>query len=78
MRKSYNITDQKDTATAIGTFAGFQSICTMIASSLAGLIWYKFGVAATFITTATITIFVIIYFLVAIPYPQNPIRKLTK
>lgn len=72
-----NITDQKDTATAIGTFAGFQSICTMIASSLAGLIWYKFGVAATFITTATITIFVIIYFLVAIPYPQNPIRQLT-
>ncbi|MCL1466863.1 MFS transporter [Argonema galeatum A003/A1] len=72
-----NITDRKDTATAIGTFAGFQSICTMIASSLAGLIWYKFGVAATFITTATITIFVIIYFLVAIPYPQNPIRKLT-
>ena len=33
-----NITDKKDTATAIGTYAGFQSICTMLASSFAGLI----------------------------------------
>lgn len=62
-----NITDRRDTATAIGTFAGFQSICTMIASSLAGFIWYKFGAAATFIATAIVTVLVIIYFLAAIP-----------
>lgn len=62
-----NITDRRDTATAIGTFAGFQSICTMIASSLAGFIWYKFGAAATFIATAIVTVLVIIYFLPAIP-----------
>jgi MFS family permease len=61
-----NITDKKDTATAIGTFAGFQSICTMIASSFAGLIWYKFGVAATFLSTATVTILVIIYFSISV------------
>ena len=30
-----NITDKKDTATAIGTFSGLQSICAMIASSMA-------------------------------------------
>ena len=28
-----NITDKKDTATAIGTFSGLQSICTMLATS---------------------------------------------
>jgi len=56
---------------AIGTFAGFQSICTMIASSLAGLIWYKFGVAATFITAATVTILVIIYFLISVPFDRK-------
>ena len=30
------ITDKKDTATAIGTYSGLQSICTMLASSLTG------------------------------------------
>jgi MFS family permease len=57
-----NISDKKDTATAIGTYSGFQSICTLIASSLAGLIWYQFGANATFITTAVVTLLVIIYF----------------
>ncbi len=58
-----NITDKKDTATAIGTFSGFQSICTMLASSLTGLIWYNFGGQTAFIATAVITVAVIFYFL---------------
>ncbi|MFV5693637.1 MFS transporter [Flavobacterium sp. LT1R49] len=57
-----NISDKKDTATAIGTYSGFQSICTLIASSFAGLIWYQFGANTTFITSAAITLLVIIYF----------------
>jgi MFS family permease len=59
-----NITAKEDTATAIGTYSGFQSICTMIASSLAGFIWYQFGAKYTFIVTAIATIVVLIYFLV--------------
>lgn len=58
-----NITSKNDTATAIGTYSGFQSICTMLASSLAGLIWYKFGAGATFIITAMATLLIICYFL---------------
>ncbi len=65
-----NITDKKDTATAIGTFSGLQSICTMLASSLTGLIWFKFGATTAFITTATVTLAVIIYFL-TIPMPTT-------
>jgi MFS family permease len=61
-----NITDKKDTATAIGTYAGLQSICTMIASSFAGLIWYQFGAMATFVVTAVMTVLVIGYFLIVI------------
>lgn len=61
-----NITDKKDTATAIGTFSGFQSIFTMMASSLAGIIWYQFGASATFIITAIATLFIILYFSFAI------------
>ena len=58
-----NITDKKDTATAIGTFSAFQSICTMLASSIAGLIWFQFGAAVTFLVTAMVTIVVVFYFL---------------
>ncbi len=64
-----NITEKKDIATAIGMFAGFQSICTMIASSLTGIIWYQFGASAAFMVTAIITVLVIIYFLFIIPNP---------
>lgn len=65
-----NIVDKKDTATAIGTFSGFQSICTMLASSLTGLIWFKFGAPTAFITTATVTVCVMVYFL-TVPYPTK-------
>ncbi|MBK8983079.1 MAG: MFS transporter [Ignavibacteria bacterium] len=64
-----NITDKKDTATAIGAYSGFQSICSLIASTLTGLIWYRFGAAAAFLTTAFVTVLVIIYFL-TIPKPS--------
>jgi len=58
-----NICETKDTATAIGTFAGMQSICTMLASSICGLIWWKFGSSATFIVTGSVTLIVFIYIL---------------
>ena len=58
-----NISEKKDTATAIGTYTGLQSICTILASSMAGLIWYQFGAGVTFIVTAMGSIFVVIYFL---------------
>lgn len=57
-----NITNKNDVATAIGTYAGFNSICSMIASSLAGFIWFTFGSNATFTVTGLSVILVIIYF----------------
>jgi len=68
-----NITDKKDTATAIGTFSGLQSISTMLASSLAGLIWFQLGATTTFLVTAIATIFVILYIL-TIPKPRTVIN----
>ena len=61
-----NISDRKDTATAIGTYTAFQSICTLIASSLAGLIWFEFGPMAVFIATSGITVIIICYLLLAV------------
>lgn len=65
-----NITNKKDTATAIGTYSGLQSICTMLASSLTGVIWFRFGATTAFITTAIITLIVIAYF-ITLPKPVN-------
>jgi MFS family permease len=58
-----NISDKRDTATAIGTYSGLQSICALIASSLTGVLWYSFGAAIAFIITGVVTLVVIVYFL---------------
>lgn len=71
-----NITDKKDTATAIGTFSGFQSICTMLASSLAGLIWYMFGANITFAVTSLVTGMIVLYFIFFIETKNNKIELL--
>ncbi len=57
-----NVSNKSDTATAIGTFTAFQSICTLLASSLAGLIWYRYGAATTFCITALASTILLIYF----------------
>lgn len=56
-----NMVDKSETATAIGTYAGFQSIAALLASSICGLLWYNFGAMATFLITAGVTILVILY-----------------
>lgn len=65
-----NISERKDTATAIGTFTGLQSICTLIASSLTGLVWFWLGAKIAFLLTAIVTLIVIAYFL-TIPKPNT-------
>lgn len=65
-----NITDKRDTATAIGTFTGLQSICAMLASSITGLIWYSMGATVAFMLTAGVTVIVIFYFL-TVPKPEH-------
>jgi len=65
-----NICDKKDTATAIGTFSGFQSICTLLASSLTGMIWFQFGATTALLTTAIATVILLIYFK-TVPGPEK-------
>ncbi|MBL0358919.1 MAG: MFS transporter [Chitinophagaceae bacterium] len=56
-----NIADKKETATAIGTYMGFQSIASLMASSLACLLWYNFGATATFLITAGAALLAVLY-----------------
>lgn len=69
-----NITDKADTATAIGTYTGFQSICTLLASSITGWLWFQFGAALAFRITAIIALVVLFYFILAIPKPSDDAR----
>ncbi|MBK7309379.1 MAG: MFS transporter [Sphingobacteriaceae bacterium] len=69
-----NISDKKNTATAIGTYSSFQSICTMLASSFAGILWYQFGARTTFIVTGIVTSIVILYFLKYLPKQEKIIN----
>ena len=63
-----NISKKEDTATAIGTYTAFQSVCTMLASTTTGLIWMYFGSTQAFVFIAIVSILVAFY-LVFIPKP---------
>ena len=56
-----NLCDKKDTATAIGTYTAFQSVMTLVASTLAGIIWANYGASVTFLLTALIALTVMVY-----------------
>ncbi len=56
-----NIAAKSETATAIGTYMGFQSIAALIASTVAGLLWQSFGSMVTFLITAVVTVIVVFY-----------------
>jgi MFS family permease len=58
-----NTVAKKDTGSAIGTYTGFQSICSFVASSVAGLVWFTLGDKVLFFTTGIMAIAVVIYFI---------------
>lgn len=60
-----NITDKKNTATAIGFYSGFQTVCAMIASSMAGLLWFYTGAGTTFFITGVACLIIALYFVIS-------------
>jgi len=60
-----NIAHNSNTGTAIGFYTSCQSICSLLASIIAGFIWSTFGSSFTFGTTAFIAFSTIIYFLLS-------------
>lgn len=57
-----NLCDPRDTATAIGFFAGMNSIMALAASTLAGLLWHYGGPNAVFLWSAAGSLLVWGYF----------------
>jgi MFS family permease len=56
-----NISDKKDTATAIGFYSSFESIAALLASSLCGLLWFYGGSNLAFIITSVAALLTAIY-----------------
>jgi len=61
-----NLAQRENTATAIGFYTSCESICTLLASVIAGALWTNYGSASTFITTAAVSLIVVLYFLLRI------------
>lgn len=61
-----NIAHDNNTATAIGFYTSCESVCTLLASIIAGALWTGFGSFYTFGITAIISFSVLIYFLLGI------------
>lgn len=56
-----NIVPSTQTATAIGAYTALQSICTLLASTLTGWIWTRYGASTAFLITAGVSLSVLIY-----------------
>jgi len=66
-----SIVPRTETATAIGTYAGFQSIAALFASAFAGWLWFAFGPAVTFTVTAGVAVVVFLYVILIVPAPGS-------
>ncbi len=61
-----NLAESTNTATAIGFYTSCESVCTLFASIIAGILWTQFGSVSTFGFTACIAIIVSVYLLLKI------------
>jgi len=60
-----NLASKEHTATAIGFYTSFQSLATLVASSLAGLIWYGASPILMFTIAGMGALVVAVYFTIA-------------
>jgi MFS family permease len=60
-----NLAGREHTATAVGFYTSCESICALLASLVAGLLWTAFGSAVTFSVTAAVALIVAAYFILA-------------
>lgn len=56
-----NLSHNKNTATAVGFYTSWQSIGSLVASIVAGFLWYEYNSTTTFSVTALVSLGVFIY-----------------
>ncbi|MER3463525.1 MAG: MFS transporter [Chitinophagaceae bacterium] len=60
-----NTAHNQNTATAIGFYTSCQSICSLLASAIAGLLWSRINNTAPFLVTAIVALIAALYFKIA-------------
>jgi MFS family permease len=63
-----NMAHTTNTATAIGFYTSCESICTLLASIIAGAIWENMGSSATFLMTSCAAASVIVYYILYLKF----------
>jgi MFS family permease len=58
-----NMAHERNTATAVGFYTSGQSLCSLLASIVAGLLWSTAGAFATFVASAAGAVLLFFYFL---------------
>lgn len=58
-----NMAHTANTATAIGFYTSCESICTLLASVIAGFLWTSFSSSVSFFVTAAASVCVVLYFM---------------
>jgi len=66
-----NLSHNRNTATAIGFYTSCESLCTLLASVVTGLLWQRFGSGPAFYVTAVVALLVSLYFLVVVRSPTK-------
>lgn len=59
-----NLSKKEDTATALGFYTSFASLCTLLASTISGILWTVWSLRVMFMVSAAGAILVSVYFLV--------------
>jgi MFS family permease len=65
------IVDGKEVGSAIGNYSALESIATMLASSIGGLIWFSFGATVFFASTGILALAIILYFNINMKYVSD-------
>jgi MFS family permease len=70
-----NVVPKEETATAIGTYEGFRNLSAMCASFLAGVLWQQFDASVVFISSAVVTMLVVLFIVIRVPEPQKEMSR---
>ncbi len=69
-----NLADPAETATAIGFYNSAASICALLSSSLAGLLWFTIGSRAMFLVSG-IGVLAVVFYLILVLRPNSLKRQ---
>lgn len=66
-----NISKKEDTATALGFYTSLASLCTLLASTISGLLWAIWSLKVMFLVSAAGALVVTVYFLVFFSFSKK-------